>query len=152
MSETAGRDAPKKGLGSLIWSMAALWMGPANDPADFDDLPRRIGPAVLVLWTAAGVALAGLLSVGRQALGMDHPLGVAVAAPMFLPLLLGLIRLPVRRVPALSAALPAGAVPAVLLGLAPADPFGTYWATFTGLAVGILTAAAVYGAIARPAP
>jgi hypothetical protein len=73
-----------------------------------------------------------------------------VAAPMFLPLLLGTARLPRRRGPALVlAALPGGAV-GIVAGLILPTIVGTRWGAFLALSVASLVVSTTYGAIARP--
>ncbi len=79
-------------------------------PEDLDDMPRRVSPLVLLLWTLVGVLVGGAVALLRLAFGADpdSPVILAVAAPMFLPTLLATAQLPRRRGPALAAAVVAG--------------------------------------------
>lgn len=145
------RDDPRQGLGSLVLGMMSLWMGPAVDPDDFDDLPRRVGPAIIVLWTAVGIALGTLVSGLRLAFGAHGPISYAAVVPMFLPLLLATVRLPQRRAPALAATVVTLAVVGIGGAMALSTAMETPWAVFVALSAATLLAGALYAAIARPA-
>jgi hypothetical protein len=147
----ADDDRPGRGMGSMAMNMIGLWLGPAVEPDDFDDMPKRIGATVLMLWTLIGIALGAAFSAVKFAsgAGSTSPISFAAAVPMFLPLVLGIVRLPNRRVAALAAASVLGAAVGVGLALTLPVLVGTYWAIFTALAAGALVASAVYGNIAR---
>src|SRR5688572_15511126 len=149
MQRSSNGDDARKGLGSIALNMIGLWLGP-NIDIDNDELPRRIGPLVLVLWTLFGVALGAIFSALRIAAGGDDasPVRFTVLGPMFLPLLLALIRLPGRRAPAFALAVLSGGVVGVLGAVSLSAVLGGFWAVYVSVSAGALVASAVYGAVA----
>jgi hypothetical protein len=142
---------PFRGLDGFLLTMMTLWVDPTPDPDGLAETPARIGPLVLALWTLAGTALAAAVAGARFLLGAgpSTPFAFAMVAPMTLPLLLGVVRLPIRRLPALALALVLGALVGVACLLALRSPVGGFWTGFLAMAAAALTAAASYGAVAR---
>ncbi|MFE3171300.1 hypothetical protein ACFXPA_24585 [Amycolatopsis sp. NPDC059090] len=132
--------------------MTALWLDPTSGPGESDTLPSRAGAGVLALWTALGIGLGAAVSAFRLLTASDEvqPIWFAVAVPMFLPLLLGLVKLPRFRYRALAAALLLGAAAGTGVGFLMPAAAGTFWTTYLALSAGALIAAVVYGLIARP--
>jgi hypothetical protein len=64
-SQLTGRGQRRKGLGSIVVNMLSLWMDPASGPTDADDLPRRVGPVVLTVWTLLGIGLGQRFPLSR---------------------------------------------------------------------------------------
>jgi hypothetical protein len=150
-SEERDGDKPGKGMGVMAVTMMALWLDPTAGPGHVADLPRRIGAGVLVAWTSIAIALGAALSALRLAFsgGEHNPLWFAVATPMFLPVVLGTVYLPRRRVPALALALVLGAVIGIGVALVLPTSLPVYWRVYLALSAGALVASATYGAVAR---
>jgi len=156
MSQELRHSADEKatffgGLRHLMWLMPGLPFGLGIGTEDLDDMPRRVSPLVLLLWTLVGVLVGGVFALLRLAFGADpdSPRVLAVAAPMFLPTFLATAQLPRRRGPALAAAVVAGAATGAVVGLPLASVTSLSWALFAGSAGAALAAAGTYGAVAR---
>ncbi|WP_037080997.1 hypothetical protein [Pseudonocardia spinosispora] len=143
------RGSWKDGLGAMAAAMMALWLDPASGPSDADDLPRRISPGVLVIWTVLGIGIAAVIVTVKLVFGEPTPLLVwSMIAPMGLPLLMAFVHSQPQPATSLLLSIAAGAVTGVVIGLAAGSLSGWHWATFIGMAAGALAAAATFGMVA----
>ncbi|MBL7256656.1 hypothetical protein [Paractinoplanes lichenicola] len=141
-----GENGTRQGIKEFA-QVATMWLG-FGEPDTPGAVPARPGALFMIVQTVAAVAVGAVVAVIRATL-TDRELPASFPLPYLLlaiPLAIAVARHPAASPIPLTAALPSGALVAVLALIAlPGDGF---WHWFAALSAAALVAGAAFGAVA----